>query len=81
VLGPAHRLVLNDVQVFAHTGAVFCILEDNPIRSSRDASFWMVWIDELIEAVLERGTFATTERRDSVINLFRKAQDVYRARR
>jgi len=79
VLGPAHRLVLNDIQAFAHTGAVYCLLEDAPIRSNRDASFWMTWIDDLIEAVVDRGTFAATERRDSVINLFRQAQDVYRA--
>ncbi len=76
-LGPGHRLIMNDPKAFAHTGPVFCYLNDQPIRSPHDARFWITWIDELIEDVEQRGTFATDQRRDSVIELFRKAQTVW----
>ena len=76
-LGPGHRLIMNDPSAFAHTGSVFCYLSNQPIRSPEDARFWVTWIDELIEDVKDRGTFATDQRRDSVIELFRKAQAVW----
>jgi len=77
VAGPGHRLILNDPAAFAHTGAVFCYLDNQPIRSPEDARFWVAWIDELIEDVSVRGSFATDQRRDSVIELFRQAQAVW----
>ena len=76
-LGPGHRLIMNDPKAFAHTGPVFCYLNNQPIRSPQDARFWITWIDELIEDVKQHGTFATDQRRDSVIALFRKAQAVW----
>ena len=76
-VGPGHRLIMNDPNAFAHTGPVFCYLNSQPIRSPEDAQFWVTWIDELIEDVKDRGTFATDQRRDSVIELFRKAQAVW----
>ena len=76
-LGPGHRLIMNDANAFAHTGPVFCYLDNQPIRSPQDAQFWVTWIDELIEDVKDRGTFATDQRRDSVIELFRQAQAVW----
>ena len=76
-LGPGHRLIMNDPQAFAHTGAVFLYLDNQPIRSPQDARLWITWIDDLIEDLKDRGAFATDERRDSVIQLFRKAQDVW----
>lgn len=80
VLGPPHRLVLNDEHVFAHTGPVYCYFGDEPIRSAADANFWIDWIDQLIASVNERGIFATPEKHAEVIQLFRKAQNVYRER-
>jgi hypothetical protein len=77
-LGPAHRLVLNDAQTFAHTSPVYCYLGSDPIWSPKDAAFWADWIDQLVASVEERGVFASPERRDTVIRLFRTAQDVYR---
>ena len=80
VHGPGHRLVVNDPEAFAHTSPVYCIVGDKPIRSASDATFWVDWIDQLIDLVRKEGVFATSEKRDSVIDLFRRAQDVYRKR-
>ena len=76
-LGPGHRLIMNDPQGFAHTGPVFLYLDNQPIRSPQDARFWITWIDDLIEDVKDRGSFASEERRDAVIQLFQKAQEVW----
>ena len=78
VFGPAHRLVLNDAQVFAHTSPVYCYLGDSPIASRSDAAFWVDWIEQLIASVKQRGFFETPQKRDSVIELFRRAQTIYR---
>jgi hypothetical protein len=77
-LGPWSRLVLNDVQAFAHTSPVYISVGDKPIASAEDARFWIAWIDQLIAQVSERGRFSTAERRKEVIELFRRAQEKYR---
>ena len=68
---------MNDPRAFAHTGPVFVYLDNQPLRSPRDARLWITWIDDLIEDLKDRGAFATDERRESVIRIFRKAQDVW----
>jgi hypothetical protein len=75
--GPGHCLVSNDPEAFAHTSPVYCYLGARPIASAEDAAFWADWIEQLIADVKLRGVFATPERRDSVVQLFRKAQDIY----
>jgi TolB protein len=77
-LGPWSRLVLNDVQAFAHTSPVYISVGSKPVASAEDARFWIAWIDRLIAQVSERGRFSTAERRKEVIELFRRAQDIYR---
>lgn len=78
VWGPPNRLVLNDTQLFAHTSAVYCYLGAKPIASTADAAFWVDWIDRAIKRVNELGVFSTCEKHDSVIQLFRKAQETYK---
>ncbi|MFB3903593.1 MAG: CehA/McbA family metallohydrolase [Acidobacteriota bacterium] len=78
VWGPGHRLVPDDPQAFAHTSAVYCMVHNRPIASAEDSLFWADWIEQLIKRVTDHGVFATPERRDSVIELFRKAQARYR---
>lgn len=77
-LGPWSRLVLNDVQSFAHTSPVYISIGNKPVASADDARFWIAWIDQLIAQVNDRGRFSNPERRKEVIELFRRAQEVYR---
>ena len=41
VLGPQHRLVVNDAQVFAHSSPVYCYFGNQPISSPQDAAFFV----------------------------------------
>lgn len=77
VLGPSHRLVVNHSKLFAHSSPVYCYLGRKPIASQSDANFFVSWIGELIGKVEKRGTFSNLEHKYEVIDLFRKAQQVY----
>ncbi|MGH9671595.1 MAG: CehA/McbA family metallohydrolase, partial [Bryobacteraceae bacterium] len=76
--GPWHRLILNDAHAFAHTSPVYVYLGAEPIASPDDARFFEDWVGRLIARVVERGRFATDERKQEVVRLFEKARDVYR---
>jgi TolB protein len=77
-IGPWHRLILNDIQTFAHTSPVYVHFGDQRVVFAEDAKFYDEWIGKLIAQVKDRGRFATPEHRDEVIALFRRAQDIYR---
>jgi hypothetical protein len=77
-IGPWHRLVLNDIQTFAHTSPVYVNFGEERVVSGEDVRFWIEWIDKLIAQVDQRGNFAAPERRHEVIRLFRRGQEVYR---
>ncbi len=77
-LGPWHRLILNDIQAFAHTSPVYVFLGGQKIASAADARFHIDWIERLMARVNERGKFSTPERKQEVIDLCRRAIDVYR---
>jgi hypothetical protein len=66
------------VGAFAHTSPVYASIGNKAVASADDARFWVAWIDQLIAQVSDGGRFSTPERRKEVIELFRRAQDVYR---
>jgi len=77
VIGPQHRMVINDANAFAHTSPVYVYLGGEPIRSQEDARFWIDWIDRLIERTAQRGRFSSAAQKQEVIELFQKAKAVY----
>jgi hypothetical protein len=78
--GPWHRMVLNDTSVFAHTSPVYVTLDAKPIAVAEDLRFYVDWIDRLIARTLKQGRFATPEKRQEVVDLFRRAQEIYSRR-
>jgi hypothetical protein len=77
-IGPWHRLVLNDIQAFAHTSPIYVHVGDERVRFVADARFYDEWIGKLITQVKQRGRFTNPAHREEVIALFEKARDVYR---
>jgi hypothetical protein len=75
--GPWHRLILNDGYAFAHTSPIYVTVGDKALTSREDARFWVDWIDKLIARTDQRGRFSTPERKHEVIDLFRRAREVY----
>jgi hypothetical protein len=80
VTGPWHRMILNDTAAFAHSSPVYVLLDERPIGNAEDLRYYIDWIDRLIARTAKNGRFATPERRQEVLDLFRRAQDVYRQR-
>lgn len=78
--GPWQRLVLNDLQTFAHSSPVYVYLDDQPIASREDLLFYIDWIEKLITRVKTRARFSTEARRQEVVDLFTKALEEYRRR-
>ncbi len=78
--GPWQRLVVNDLQTFAHSSPVYVYLDGQPIGSRQDLRFYIAWIGKLIDRVQSRARFATEARRHEVVELFTKALDEYRRR-
>jgi hypothetical protein len=77
VWGDGHRLVVNDPRVFAHTSPVYCYIDKQPIAFPEDARVVVAWIDRLIQDVVASPRFATEEKRNEVVALFRKGQRYY----
>ncbi len=62
-----------------HTGAVFVIVESQPVRaSSRDAEFFVKWIDNLLEKTSLAGEWSRflTQDRDSAQQRYREARTI-----
>ncbi|MGH9628245.1 MAG: CehA/McbA family metallohydrolase [Bryobacteraceae bacterium] len=77
-VGPWHRLILNDVQAFAHSSPVYVSVGGRKIAHAEDARFYIDWIERLIARVERRGRFSTSARKQEVIDLCRRALQVYR---
>ena len=76
--GPWHRLILNDTETFAHTSPVYVRSGSSRLVVAADAGFYEEWIEKLIAQVNSRGRFQNPDQRKEVIDLFRRAQEVYR---
>jgi hypothetical protein len=78
-LGPRHRLIMNDTMAFAHTSPVYVTVGNRPVRVADDIRFYREWVERLIGRTEKSPRFATAERREEVLALFRKALSWYRA--
>jgi hypothetical protein len=77
-LGPGHRLVLNDVQAYAHTSPVHIAFGGRKRVVRDDAHFFVDWIERLISRVEERGRFTKPEHKKEIIDLFHRGLEVYK---
>jgi hypothetical protein len=75
--GPWHRMILNDTHAFAHTSPVYVSVNGENIAFRSDALFYVDWIDKLIALVEKRGRFSAEAKRSEVVELFRKAREIY----
>jgi TolB protein len=71
--GPESRHVF-DGPAWAHSSPVFVTVAGKPIASKKDASFFVEWIDRLIDSMGRRNRYAKPEDRRRVEALFRRAQ-------
>ena len=65
---------LFDGPAFAHTSPVFVRVGNLPIRSRKDATYFVEWINQLIRVVTLRNGYKSEADRKKVVALFRRAQ-------
>jgi len=78
-IGPGHRFVTNDQDVYAHTSPVYVTVDDLPLSSPEDARFFIDQIDVLISKMDTQGNFRDESQRNEIVTRFREAQGIYRA--
>jgi hypothetical protein len=76
--GGSHDLVLNQRGgVFAHTSPVYVSVANAPVAVREDAAYFVDWIDRLIALTARTGRFPSPADRDRVLEIFRRAQQLY----
>jgi hypothetical protein len=75
--GPESRHVF-DGPAWAHTSPVFVTVGGKPIASTKDAAFFVEWIDRLIDSMGRRNRYAKPADRQRVETLFRRAQSRFK---
>jgi TolB protein len=77
VRGAAHRRVMNDSHVFAHTSPVYLLRDGKPVALAKDAGIVLGWVDRLIEDVKKSPRFATEAHRQEVLEIFHRGRAHY----
>ena len=78
VHGEPHKLVPNDVALYAHSSPVYCYRDNRRIAVRESAAFLIRQIDQLIHRVETRGVFRDEADKQAMFEWFRKGQQVYR---
>ena len=78
VHGEPHKLVPNDVALYAHSSPVYCYRGNRRIAVRESAAFLIRQIDQLIHRVETRGVFRDEADKEAMFEWFRKGQQVYR---
>ena len=78
VHGKSHKLIPNDVGLYAHSSPVYCYRGNRRIAVRESAAFLIRQIDQLIHRVETRGVFREAADKEAMMEWFRKGQQVYR---
>lgn len=78
VHGESHKLIPNDVGLYAHSSPVYCYRGNRRIAVRESAAFLIRQIDQLIHRVETRGVFREAADKEAMMEWFRKGQQVYR---
>ena len=78
VYGESHKLIPNDVGLYAHSSPVYCYRGNRRIAVRESAAFLIRQIDQLIHRVETRGVFREAADKEAMMEWFRKGQQVYR---
>ena len=76
VLGPTQHGVM-DSYLFAHTNPVYVIADGEPIRSRKDAAFFVRWIDEALEELRSMDRWDDPGHKQEVISTFEQGRRLY----
>jgi TolB protein len=69
-----------DLYPYATTGPVYINVDKTPVRSKKDAEYFIQWLDVLIEDVKARNDYNTDEERTKVLKVLEDGRKVFQDR-
>ena len=77
ITGGAHKLVVNNPTLFAHSAPVYCDIEKKPLADPASLRYLLKWIRDLRHRLLTQGLFEHPGQELQVLEEFQQAEDVY----
>ena len=63
---------------FAHTSPSYLVVGNKPIRSARDAEYFIKYLENAISWLKTSGSFPSKEAKEEVLNSFKNGIEMYR---
>ena len=77
ITGGAHKLVVNNPTLFAHSGPVYCDVEGKPLAEPESLQYLLKWVRDLRHRLLTQGLFEHPGQERQVLEEFQQAEEVY----
>ena len=77
ITGGAHKLVVNNPTLFAHSGPVYCDVEGKPLAEPESLQYLLKWVRDLRQRLLTQGLFEHPGQERQVLEEFQQAEEVY----
>lgn len=77
ITGGAHKLVVNNPTLFAHSAPVYCDVEKKPLADPESLGYLLQWIRDLRHRLLTQGLFEHPNQKLRVLEEFEQAEKVY----
>ncbi len=78
ITGGAHKLVVNNPTLFAHSGPVYCDIEGKPFADPESLRYLLKWIHDLRHRLLTQGLFEHPNQERQILQEFEEAEEIYR---
>ena len=70
-----------DLYPYATTSPIYVTVGDQPVRSAKDAAYFVAWIDRLAAAARANPDWNTALEREHALALIGQAREVFQSRR
>jgi TolB protein len=70
-----------DVYPYATTSPIYVTVDEAPVRSSKDADYFIMWIDKVFEEAKNHSGYNTEEEKSETLKTLKQARNVFQQRR
>ena len=70
-------VVRDGIPLIAHTSPIYISVDGKTQKSSKDAAFFIDWIDESLDWIKNEAIFHSSEQQREMEDLFRRAREVF----
>ena len=77
ITGGAHKLVVNNPTLFAHSAPIYCDIGEKPLADPESLRYLLKWTRDLRHRLLTQGLFEHPGHKRQVLEEFQEAEEVY----